>query len=242
MKRTVIELHDVWKVYKMGEVHVPALRGISFKIFEGDCVSIMGPSGSGKSTCMHMVGCLDLPTKGRILLDGKDITKISESDLATIRGSKIGFIFQQFNLIRTLTALENVMLPMLFQKDSKSSQEKRAKELLTFVGLKERMNHRPTQLSGGEQQRVAIARALANDPEIILADEPTGNLDSTSGKIVMDLLIGLHEKFKKTLIVVTHDPYIAKHTHRLLYLKDGQLSKDHDIGERVLWGANKKGR
>jgi len=235
MKRAVIELDDVWKIYRMGEVEVPALRGISFKVYEGDCVSIMGPSGSGKSTCMHMVGCLDRPSKGRLMLDGNDVTHISESDLATIRGRKIGFVFQQFNLINTMTALENVMLPMLFQGDHQPQRERRSAELLTLVGLKDRMNHRPKQMSGGEQQRVAIARALANDPEIILADEPTGNLDSMSGKMVMDILIDLHEKHKKTLVVVTHDPYIAKHTHRLLYLKDGRLAKDHSVGKAALW-------
>ncbi|MEM7813558.1 MAG: ABC transporter ATP-binding protein [Candidatus Aenigmatarchaeota archaeon] len=239
MRQPVVELQDVWKIYRLGDVNVPALRGLSFKIYAGDCVSIMGPSGSGKSTCMHMIGCLDRPTRGRVLLGGQDISKIGESDLATIRGKKIGFVFQQFNLINTLTAFENVMLPMLFQKDSKALREKRAAQLLEEVGLKGRMRHRPRQLSGGEQQRVAIARALANDPEIILADEPTGNLDSSSGKMVMDMLIRLHEEHKKTLVVVTHDPYIAKHTHRVLFLKDGQLAKDHRIEKRVLWASDK---
>jgi putative ABC transport system ATP-binding protein len=242
MKKALIELDNVWKIYRMGEVDVPALRGVSFSIYSGDCVSIMGPSGSGKSTCMHIVGCLDLPTKGKLLLGGNDVTKMQESDLATIRGKKIGFVFQQFNLIRSLTAFENVMLPMLFQSDSKGSREKRASDILSMVGLGSRMHHRPGQLSGGEQQRVAIARALANDPEIILADEPTGNLDSTSGKAVMDILINLHEKMNKTLVVVTHDPYIAKHTHRLIYLQDGQLAKDHAITSRALWSMNGKGR
>ena len=226
MVQIVIELQDVWKIYKMGEVKVPALRGISLKIKQKEFLAIMGPSGSGKSTLMNIIGALDLPTKGRILLDQKDISKMSESQLAKIRGKKIGFIFQRFNLIPTLTALENVSLPMSFQKVPEPKRIARAKELLELVGLKERMLHRPNELSGGEQQRVAIARALANDPEVILADEPTGNLDSRTGDQIMNLLVDLHKRQKKTIIVVTHDADIAGYAERKVVIKDGKILKD----------------
>jgi len=226
MVQIVIELQDVWKIYKMGEVKVPALRGISLKIKQKEFLAIMGPSGSGKSTLMNIIGALDLPTKGRILLDQKDISKMSESQLAKIRGKKIGFIFQRFNLIPTLTALENVSLPMSFQKVPEPKRIARAKELLELVGLKERMLHRPNELSGGEQQRVAIARALANDPEVILADEPTGNLDSRTGDQIMNLLVDLHKRQEKTIIVVTHDADIAGYAERKVVIKDGKILKD----------------
>jgi len=225
MTKTIIKLEKVWKTYRMGDVDVHALRGIDLDIKEGEFVSIMGPSGSGKSTCVNMVGCLDVPTKGRILLDGHDIAHLSESNLAQIRGRKIGFIFQQFNLIATLTALENVMLPMVFQSYTPIHRIKRAKELLGMVDLTERMHHRPSELSGGQQQRVAIARALANDPEVILADEPTGNLDTKTGKTVLDFLVKLNKKEKKTIIMVTHDKYVAKAANRVTYLKDGEVMK-----------------
>ncbi len=176
MAKTIIELRDVWKTYKMEETEVNALRGVSIAINEDEFVSIQGPSGSGKSTLMHLVGCLDLPTKGKVLLDGHDISKLSESELATIRGKRIGFVFQAFNLIPSLNAIENVSLPMIFNGMPKDKREEVAKDLLIDIGLKDRMYHRPNQMSGGEQQRVAIARALANDPQVILADEPTGDI------------------------------------------------------------------
>ena len=221
MQKPVIELKDTWKTYQVGDVKIEALRGVSLSIKNGEFVAITGASGSGKSTMMNMVGALDVPTKGTIYLDGHDISKLEESDLASIRGKKIGFVFQQFNLIATLTALENVMLPMEFQ--DKNNSEERASQMLELVGLKDRMNHKPKELSGGQQQRVAIARALANDPEIILADEPTGNLDSKSGKVILNFLCSLHEKEKRTLIVVTHDEYVAKCAHRIVRLKDGKV-------------------
>lgn len=225
MSKTIIKLENVWKIYKMGDVDVKALRGIDLSIKEGEFVSIMGPSGSGKSTCVNMVGCLDVPSKGRIFLDNHNIAHLSESELAQIRGRKIGFIFQQFNLIATLSAIENVMLPMVFQGYSQEDRVKRGKELLALVELQDRIHHRPTELSGGQQQRVAIARALANDPEVILADEPTGNLDTVTGKNVIDFLTKLHRKEGKTIIMVTHDSYVAKTADRVEYLKDGKIIK-----------------
>jgi putative ABC transport system ATP-binding protein len=185
----------------------------------------MGPSGSGKGTSVNMIGCLDIPTKGKIYLDGKDISKLTESELAQIRGKKIGFIFQKFNLINTLTALENVMLPMTFQNVPINERKKRATELLELVGLGERLNHKPTELSGGQQQRVAIARALANDPKVILADEPTGNLDSKMGNVVIEFLTKLNKENGKTIILVTHDENIAKYADRIEFLKDGRIIK-----------------
>lgn len=222
----VIELQDVWKIYKMGNVEVPALRGVSIKVFPGEFVAIMGPSGSGKSTAMNMVGCLDVPTRGSIFLDGQDISKLSESDLAQIRGRKIGFIFQTFNLMPGLTALENVMLPMTFQDVPRSEREMRAEKLLGLVELSDRLNHKPTELSGGQQQRVAIARSLANDPDVILADEPTGNLDTKTGKDVMKMLSNLHKEEKKVIIMVTHDPNVSQYAERILHLKDGKIVSD----------------
>ncbi len=224
-KDVVIKLENVWKIYTMGAVEVAALQGLNLEVTRGDFISIMGPSGSGKSTAVNMVGCLDVPTKGRIFLDGKDISQLHESDLAQIRGRMIGFIFQSFNLIPTLSALENVMLPMTFQGVPRDERIKKATALLKLVELQDRMHHRPTELSGGQQQRVAIARALSNDPEVILADEPTGNLDSKTGKIVMDFLKKLHLEEGKTIILVTHDDNVAHFAHRIEYLKDGQIER-----------------
>ncbi len=221
----MIHLKNVQKVYPMGEVNVPALRGIDLTIQPGEFVAIMGPSGSGKSTLMHLLGCLDLPSDGLVQLDGHDITKLDEDTLAQIRGKKIGFIFQTFNLIPTLTALENVELPLFFQGVPRAERRARALELLHKVGLEERAHHRPAQLSGGERQRVAIARALANDPEIILADEPTGNLDSESGQAILDLLAQLHRE-GKTIILVTHNPEAAAYAQRILRIKDGRLVEE----------------
>ena len=225
MKKSIIKLDDVWKIYKMGDAEVKALQGLSLDVREGEFVALMGPSGSVKSTAVNMIGCLDIPTKGKIWLDGHDISKLSESDLAQIRGKKIGFIFQQFNLIPTLTALENVALPIVFQSVERVIRIKRSTELLEIVDLGNRMYHKPTELSGGQQQRVAIARSLANNPEVILADEPTGNLDSTTGETVMSFLQKLNRKEGKTIIMVTHDRNVANHADRIEFLKDGKIIK-----------------
>ncbi len=220
----VLELKNVWKVYGEGTAKVEALREVNLSIENGQFVSIMGRSGSGKSTLLNSIGCLDVPTTGKIYLDGVDISSLSDSELAQIRGRKIGFIFQQFNLIPSLTALDNVMLPMIFQESSKEKREKRAKELLAEVGLSHRSHHLPNQLSGGEMQRVAIARALINEPEILLADEPTGNLDSKTGETIMHFLTALHEK-GKTIILVTHDAELSKKYAKVNHvLADGRLN------------------
>jgi len=221
-REELIRLESVWKIYKLGETHVEALRGISLEIKRGEFISIVGPSGSGKSTCMHIIGCLDTPTEGKVLLEGKDVSKLDESQLALIRGRKIGFVFQFFNLIPTLNALENVMLPMLFQGKSETERKEKAKKLLERVGLGHRIYHKPNQLSGGEQQRVAIARALANDPDIVLADEPTGNLDTKSGKEILEFFREIHKE-GKTVVIVTHDMEIARKAKRIIRIKDGKV-------------------
>ncbi|MBT3408560.1 ABC transporter ATP-binding protein [Candidatus Woesearchaeota archaeon] len=221
----VIKLVNVYKEYKMGKVSVSALKGISLDIKKGEFVSIIGPSGSGKSTCINMIGCLDTPNKGIVYLDGKNIAMLDESNLAQIRGKKIGFIFQNFNLIKTLSALDNVSLPMIFQNIDIATRHKIAKKYLSLVGLEKRMHHMPSEMSGGEQQRVAIARSLVNDPEVLLCDEPTGNLDSKNGKNIIDFLLKLNREQNKTIIIVTHDNEIAKITDIELLLKDGQLIK-----------------
>lgn len=228
----VIKLKDVWKIYKMGEVNVNALSGLDLEVKQGEFIAIMGPSGSGKSTAMNLVGCLDLPTKGNIWLEQKNIANLSESQLAQIRGRKIGFVFQKFNLIGTLTALENVMLPMIFQGTDIEKRREKAEELLNKMGLGERVNHKPSELSGGQQQRVAIARALANDPDVILADEPTGNLDTKSGETIIKFLKELNRKDNKTLILVTHDPDIAKHANKTYNLRDGKIISGKQRGKK----------
>ena len=220
----IINLENVWKIYRIGEIQVPALRGLNLQIKRGEFVAVQGASGSGKSTALNLIGCLDVPTKGRVYLEGKDISKLSESELAQIRGKKIGFIFQQFNLINTLTALENVTLPMIFQNILREERIRKAKELLEMVELGDRMNHKPNELSGGQQQRVAIARSLANNPEVILADEPTGNLDSKTGETVINFLGKLHKEKNTTIIMVTHDANLAQHADRIEYLKDGMIT------------------
>ncbi len=233
MKKVVIELENVWKIYQIGEQKIEALRGINLKIFENELVAITGPSGSGKSTLLYSVGALDIPSKGAIYVNGHNIGKMSESNLAQLRGKTIGFVFQSFNLIPSLNALENVMLPMTFQGKPKEERKQKAMELLKKVGLGERMFNRPNQLSGGQQQRVAIARALGNDPQVILADEPTGNLDSATGKSIMAMLEDLHKEYGKTLILVTHDPNIAKYAKRNVKILDGKVQ--HDGREEWLW-------
>jgi len=222
----IIHLKDVWKIYKEGkENEVIALKDVNLSVKEGDFIAVMGPSGSGKSTSMNLIGSLDMPTRGSIFLDNHNISHLSESDLAQVRGRRIGFIFQQFNLIPNLTAKENVMLPMIFQDTDESERERKAEELLKLVELEDRSEHYPSELSGGQQQRVAIARALANDPEVILADEPTGNLDTHTGEVVMKFLNDLNEK-GKTIIIVTHEPEIAmKHTRKIYWIRDGQIEK-----------------
>ncbi len=222
----IIKLKGVHKIYGLGkEVKVHAIKGINISVKRGEFIAIMGPSGSGKSTSMNLIGSLDLPTKGEIYLDEKNISHLSESELAQIRGKKIGFIFQQFNLIQNLTAKENVMLPMLFLGVDKKEREERAIKLLGMLGLKNKLNSYPNQLSGGEQQRVAIARALANDPEVVLADEPTGNLDSKTGNLVLRFLKQLNKK-GKTIILVTHDQNLAfKYAKKIYWLKDGKIEK-----------------
>jgi putative ABC transport system ATP-binding protein len=233
MEKPVIELKDVWKIYQMGDVKVEALRNLNIKVFKGEFVAIQGPSGSGKSTAMNMVGCLDVPSKGHIYLDGHDISKLEESQLAQIRGKKIGFIFQKFNLINTLSALENVMLPLTFLDVPEKQRREIGERLLKTVDLADRQDHKPNELSGGQQQRVAIARALAVNPDIILADEPTGNLDSKSGSSVMSFLQDLHKQ-GKTIVMVTHDDKLAQYAERIEVLKDGEVvkrmkcGKDHD--------------
>jgi len=221
--KNIIELKQVAKYYEMGENIVKALDGIDISIGNGDFVAIMGPSGSGKSTSMNLTGSLDLSTKGEIYLDGGDIKGLEESELAQIRGKKVGFIFQQFNLIPNLTAKENVMLPMLFQDVNEEDRRYRAEKLLKVVELGDRMEHYPNQLSGGQQQRVAVARALANKPDVILADEPTGNLDTKTGERLMGLLKELNKK-GRTIILVTHDSELARNYARTIYkLKDGKI-------------------
>lgn len=238
MEKTVIELNNVAKHYEMGDNIVKALDGINIKINEGDFVAIMGPSGSGKSTSMNLTGSLDYATKGEIYLDGENIEDMEESELAQIRGKKIGFIFQQFNLIPNLTAKENIMLPMLFQGVEEEERNERADELIELVELQDREGHYPNQLSGGQQQRVAIARSLANDPDVILADEPTGNLDTKTGERVLDFLEKLNKK-GKTIIMVTHDPDMAREHARTIYsIKDGRIefleSKINGKWKRIL--------
>jgi putative ABC transport system ATP-binding protein len=222
---SILKLEDVGKTYQMGKVSVPVLKHINLEIEKSEYVSIVGPSGSGKSTMMNLVGALDRPTEGKVFLNGKDISKLSDDRLAVLRQKTVGFVFQQFNLIPRLSTIENVELPMWFAGIPKRVRVRRARELLKEVGLRERLTHKANELSGGEMQRVAIARALANNPEIILADEPTGNLDSKSGEEIAKLLNKL-DKEGKTIIIVTHDPKMAKMARRIISLKDGEIVDD----------------
>jgi putative ABC transport system ATP-binding protein len=226
MAQNIVAAEDLKKVYRMGLVDVHALRGVTINIKKGEIVSIMGPSGSGKSTLMNLLGCLDRPTSGTYNLNGKDVSQLSGNDLAFIRNKEVGFVFQSYNLLPRANAISNVMLPLRYWRGTKIANEQdKAEEVLIQVGLKDRMTHRPYEMSGGEQQRVAIARALVNEPSIVLADEPTGNLDSKSGREIMSLLIEVNEKRGVTLIIVTHAPEIAKQTQRIILLEDGMVKK-----------------
>ncbi len=223
MSNTVVRLDNVVKTYSMGESEVHALRGISFAIEQGEFLSIMGPSGSGKSTCMNMIGCLDRPTSGIVEINGKETAKMTEKELALLRNQTVGFVFQQYHLIASMNVLENVMLPLKYQKVEKSERVERAKQALEAVGLGERIKHRPHELSGGQKQRVAIARAMITKPKILLADEPTGALDSTTGKQVMEMFSKINQEQGTTVIIVTHDPGIGASTQRCIKILDGQL-------------------
>lgn len=229
----LLSLNNVWKIYQMGEVEVPALRGVSLDIRKGDFVAIIGSSGSGKSTIMNIIGCLDVPSKGTVILDGYNISEYNESELAQLRGMTIGFIFQQYNLIPSMSALENVMLPLELQEINDDITHEKALQKLSLVCLDDKVHHRPSQLSGGQQQRVSIARCLAAEPEIILADEPTGALDSKTGKDVLEILKYLWKEEGKTVIMVTHDLKLAKLANTIVELKDGQIMKiSNNIGKR----------
>ena len=229
----VIEVRNITKVYKMGEVEVRALAGVSFIVERGEVVSIMGPSGSGKSTLMNTLGCLDRPTSGEYYLDGELVSSLTDDQLAVIRNRKVGFVFQSFNLLSRISSLANVELPLRYAGVSEGRRE-RARAALEAVGLGDRVNHRPTELSGGQQQRVAVARALINDPAIIMADEPTGNLDSKVGQEIMNLLLSLNRDRGTTLIIVTHDPTIAAQTQRVIRLRDGLLETNHDDSAKLV--------
>lgn len=218
----VIEARELTKTYTMGEIEVRALRGVSFNVKRGEVIAIMGPSGSGKSTMMNTIGCLDRPTSGEYILDGESVAQMNDDQLAGVRNRKIGFVFQSFNLLSRLTALGNVELPLRYAGLTHGRRE-RAQKALEAVGLADRVHHRPYELSGGQQQRVAVARALVNNPAIIMADEPTGNLDSKVGKEIMNLLLSLNKDLGTTLIIVTHDPKIAEQTQRVIRLRDGEL-------------------
>ncbi len=222
-ERVILKLEGVWKIYNMGEVEVPALKDINIEINKGDFVAIIGASGSGKSTMMNLIGCLDIPTKGKVYLNGNDISSLNESDLASLRGKTIGFIFQQYNLMPAMSAFENVMLPLEFLEYNDKDAKSKTEEILNIVGLSDKVNNRPSQLSGGQQQRVSIARSLVAGPDIILADEPTGALDSVTGKEVLGMLSRLWKEKGKTIVMVTHDLNLAKYAHTIIELKDGRV-------------------
>jgi len=221
----LIEIKDMYKIYEMGSEKVHALDGVNIKINSGEYVAIVGPSGSGKSTLMNMIGCLDVPTSGEYYLEGKDISKLSDKELTMIRRKKIGFVFQQFNLLKKSTALENVELPAMYNGNDSKVRKDMAVEALESVGLGDRTKHRPTELSGGQQQRVAIARALVNKPPVILADEPTGNLDSKSGEDIMKMIKELHNN-GNTIVLITHDKEVGEHAPRVIHIRDGKITSD----------------
>ena len=222
----LIETRDLWKTYVMGSEEIHALRGVTIQIERGEYVAIMGPSGSGKSTLMNLIGCLDTPSKGTYILNGKEVSLMNDDELARIRNEEIGFVFQTFNLLPRASALHNVELPLVYAGVSSKLRQERAKGALDKVELMSRMNHKPNELSGGQRQRVAIARALVNDPSILLADEPTGNLDSKTGVEIMALFDRLHQA-GNTIILVTHEADIAAHAHRVIHIRDGEVEKDH---------------
>ena len=227
-RQPIIQTYGICKVYGMGDIQVVALDGVDLQIDEGEFVAVMGPSGSGKSTLMNILGCLDRPTEGRYLLGEEDVSHLDRAQLAAIRSRRLGFVFQSYNLLPRTTALNNVMLPLLYQRDGKLStaeREEKAKLMLASVGLAGRIHHDPQELSGGEQQRVTIARALINDPLVLLADEPTGNLDTRSGQEILALLHELHDR-GRTIVIVTHEPGIAAQTERIIRLRDGRLESD----------------
>ena len=235
MPEPIIKLEEVWRTYLLGKVELHALRGLSLEITPGAFVAIMGASGSGKSTLLNMIGCLDFPTKGKVFLKGKDISKMSESQLSQLRGKTLGFVFQEFNLLPNLNALENVALPMVFQGVSLAERQEKSKRILTMLGLSERIFHQPSELSGGERQRVALARAFTNSPDVIIADEPTGNLDSVTGKKIMEFLVNFHKEEGKTMVIVTHDQNIAAYAEEIVNLKDGQIVRNHSTAKQYLW-------
>jgi putative ABC transport system ATP-binding protein len=226
MEDTVIQAEGLTKVYRMGEVEVQALRGLSLQVKRGEALAIMGPSGSGKSTLMSILGCLDRPSDGKYVLDGEPVSGLTDDQLADIRNRKIGFIFQSFNLLQRTSALDNVELPISYSNRSASDGRDRAANALKAVGLENRMKHRPAELSGGEQQRVAIARALVNEPAILMADEPTGNLDSKAGQEIMDLLLSFNRDRNTTLLIITHDPRIAAQAQHTIKIRDGVIEED----------------
>ena len=228
MNDRVIRIEQLKKNYYLGKVTVEALRGISFEINSGEFVSIMGPSGSGKSTLMHIIGCLDYPTAGKYFLAGQDVTQLNDNQLALFRNQKIGFVFQQFNLLPRTTNLKNVELPLIYSSVATKNREELARKALEEVGLGDRIKHRPSEISGGQRQRVAIARALVNHPSIILADEPTGNLDSKTGLDILDIIQRLHEE-GNTIVLVTHEPEIAQYANRIIHLKDGLIDRDEVV-------------
>ncbi len=223
--RTIIDIRNIVKIFQVGEVEVRALRGVDLAIKEGSYVAIMGPSGSGKSTMLNILGCLDRPTSGQYYLGGEDVSQMDDDTLSSIRGERLGFIFQSYNLIPQLTVIENIQVPLIYRNVDLSKYEERCHELATLVGLQDRLDHRPTQLSGGQQQRVAIARSLINDPLMILADEPTGNLDSKTGQEVLEIIDQLNKR-GKTIVMVTHDDHIAHRADRVVRLKDGYIDSD----------------